>query len=72
MDAGGTRYVLFVETVTSRWGRTNEGVSSVAVTSFDNFDSLDYEWNGKGKEGTAEAGTLFWPKNQAEGEDPDY
>ncbi|MBP3896145.1 MAG: hypothetical protein J6D07_06730 [Mogibacterium sp.] len=58
------RYVFFIETRASRWGRKNDGISAIAVTSFDHFDELDYGWNGKADESSALAGKLFWPTNQ--------
>ena len=72
VDVDGKRYVLFIESVTSRWGRDNDGVSAVAATSYSHFDELGYAWNAKDDDGTVRAGTLFWPGNQAEGTDPDY
>ena len=72
VNVGDTKYVLFVETVASRWGRNNEGVSAVAVTGFKHFDELGYAWNGKPDDESATAGTLFWTGNQADGEDSDY
>lgn len=58
------KYVFFIETLTSRWGRKNEGVSAVGVTRFEHFDELDYAWNGEADESSALAGELFWPTNQ--------
>lgn len=72
VDAGGQKYVLLVETVTSRWGRTNDGISAVCVTTYDHFNELDYSWNGKADGMTVSCGALFWPGNQPEGTDPDY
>ena len=72
VDADGRQYVLLIETLTSRLGRNNEGVSAVAVTTYDHFDSMNYAWNGKTDDETLIAGALFWPNNQREGEDPDY
>lgn len=58
------KHVFFIETRTSRWGRQNDGISALAVTSFDHFDELDYGWNGEADESSALAGKLFWPTNQ--------
>ena len=66
--AGDSKYVLFIETLTSRWGRNNDGVSAVAVTTFEHFDALDYGWNGESDDYSAVAGSLFWAGNQAEDE----
>ena len=62
VDADGKKYVLFIETQTSRWGRENDGVSAVAVTTFEHFDELDYAWNGEADEESALAGKLLWNK----------
>ena len=64
VDIDGTRYVLFVETLTSRWGRDNEGISAIAATSFEHFDALDYAWSGEADDQSALAGSLFWTSNQ--------
>lgn len=62
VDVEGTRYVFFIETSTSRWGRNNDGVSAVAVTTFDHFDDLDWNWNGEPDDNSVLAGTLLWPE----------
>ncbi len=62
VNVGDTKYMLFVETVTSRLGRENEGVSAVAVTTFSHFDATDYAWNGEDDDSSALAGNLFWKK----------
>lgn len=62
VDIGDTRYVLFVETLTSRWGRENDGISAIGVTTYDHFDELGYNWNGEADEQSALAGNLWWDK----------
>ena len=64
IDVGDTRYVLFIETLTSRWGRENDGVSAVGVTTYEHFDATDYDWNGEPDEESALAGELFWNKEK--------
>lgn len=66
--AGDSKYVLFIETLTSRWGRNNDGVSAVSVMTFEHFDALDYGWNGEADDYSAVAGSLFWTGNQPEDE----
>lgn len=56
------KYVLYVETLTSRHGMNNEGVSVVAVTTYENFDSLGYAWNGDKDDNSAVAGKSFLSK----------
>ena len=62
VDIGDTRYVIFVETLTSRWGRENDGISAIGVTTYDHFDELGYNWNGEADEQSALAGDLWWDK----------
>ena len=62
VDIGDTKYVIFVETLTSRWGRENDGVSAVGVTTFAHFDEKDYDWNGDPDDQSALAGELWWNK----------
>ena len=57
-----TKYVLYIETLTSRWGRKNEGVDAVGVTSYTHFEDLDMSWNGEKDEETALGGKLFREK----------
>lgn len=65
VDAGDTKYVFFIESVSSRWGRTDEGISAIAVTRYTHFDAdLDYVWNGEPDDQSALAGSLFWIGNQ--------
>ena len=62
VDIGDAKYVIFVETLTSRWGRENAGVSAVGVTTYEHFDELDYDWNGAADEQSALAGETWWNK----------
>ena len=59
VDAGDSRYVFYIETLTSDYGRKNDGVSAVGVTSYEHFDATDYEWNGEADDESALAGALF-------------
>lgn len=65
VDVGDSRYMFFIETLTSRWGRENEGVSAIAVTTFEHFDATDYEWNGERDDESELAGELFWERQDA-------
>lgn len=60
VKVGGTKYVFFIETRTSRRGRDNDGVSAIGVTTFSHFDATDYAWNGEKDSASALAGSLFW------------
>lgn len=63
VNVGEVKYVLFVETLTSRWGMNNDGVSAAAATTFGHFDGTDYAWNGEADDQSALAGTLWWNKD---------
>lgn len=60
VNTDNNKYVFFIETVCSRLGRDNDGVSAVAVTTFSHFDAVDYMWNGEKDDSSALAGKLFW------------
>jgi hypothetical protein len=62
ITVGEQKYVLYVETVTSRHGMNNEGVSMVGVTTYEHFSELYYRWNGEADEGSAVAGKSFLKK----------
>lgn len=62
VEVGDKKYVLFIETLTSRWGRKNEGVSAVGVTTYEHFDDTGFAWNGEADDHSALAGELWWNK----------
>lgn len=62
VNVGEQKYVLYIETLTSRHGMINEGVSLVGVTTYEHFDELDYEWNGDKDDSSAAAGKSFLEK----------
>lgn len=62
VNIGKKKYMIFIETQTSRWGRTNDGVSAVGVTTFAHFDATDYAWNGEDDGESALAGKLLWKR----------
>lgn len=64
VNVGDVKYVLFVETLTSRWGMNNDGVSAVAATTFGHFDGTDYAWNGEADDQSVLAGSLWWNKDE--------
>ena len=64
VSIGDKKFVLFIETVTSRYGLNNEGVSAIGVTSYEHYDSLDAAWNGEKDDYSALAGELYWNSAQ--------
>lgn len=62
VDIGDTEYVLFIETLTSRWGRENNGISAIGVTTYAHFDEKEYGWNGEPDDQSVLAGELWWNK----------
>jgi hypothetical protein len=59
VSVGEQQYVLYIETITSRHGMINDGVSVVAATTYEHFDELDYAWNGAKDDSSAVAGKSF-------------
>ena len=64
VKTGGDKYVLYIESLTSRWGRVNEGVSAIAVTTAEHYENTFTTWNGEKDDSTALAGELFWKKQR--------
>lgn len=60
VEVGDQKYLLFVETLTSEWGRKNSGISALGVTTFEYFDATGYTWNGEEDDQCAVAGKAFW------------
>ena len=59
VQTGETQYVLYIETLTSRWGRKNEGVDAIGAISYTRYKELDGNWNGEKDDESVLAGTLF-------------
>ena len=59
---GEQKYVLYIETLTSRHGMTNDGVKVVGATTYEHFDDLHYRWNGQADDSSAVAGKSFLKK----------
>lgn len=59
VNIGEQKYVLYIETLTSRHGMINSGVSVVGATTYEHFDELDYNWNGDSDDASAVAGKSF-------------
>ena len=59
VPVGEQKYVLYVETLTSRHGMNNEGVKVVAATTYEHFEQLDSGWNGENDDSSAVAGETF-------------
>ena len=64
VTVGDQKYVLYIETLTSRHGMNNEGVSVVGTTSYEHFDELDFGGNGDADDSSAVAGKSFVKKDQ--------
>ena len=62
VTVGENKYVLYVETLTSRHGMNNEGISAVGVTTYEHFEELAYAWNGEKDDSSALAGESFVKK----------
>lgn len=62
VSVGENKYVLYIETLTSRHGMNNEGVSAVGVTTYEHFDELAYVWNGEKDDSSVLAGESYVKK----------
>jgi hypothetical protein len=62
VPVGEQKYVLYIETLTSRHGMVNEGISAIGVTTYEHFDALGYGWNGEKDDESAVAGKSFLQK----------
>ena len=62
VPVGDQKYVLYIETVTSRHGMINDGVSVIAATTYEHFTELDSGWNGEADDSSAVAGKSFLSK----------
>lgn len=43
----GEQYMLYIQSESSRYGRENDGVSMIAVTTYEHFNELDANWDCK-------------------------
>lgn len=62
VNIGDDKYVLYVETLTSRHGMNNEGVKMVGVTTYDHFEETSLVWSGDPDDSSAVAGESFVKK----------
>lgn len=62
LNAGSGKYALYVQTLTSRYGKINRGITCVAVTTFKHFDEIDYAWKWQTDEKTLKVGKPFYKK----------
>lgn len=60
LKAGNTKYVIYVQTLTSRCGKIDEGITCIAVTTFKHFDEIDYAWLWQTDSSTLRAGKAFY------------
>lgn len=60
IKAGNTKYAVYVQTLTSRCGKINEGITCLAVTTFKHFDEIDYAWHWQTDTGTLRVGKAFY------------
>lgn len=55
----GDRYMMYIQSISSRYGRNNDGVSFIAVTHWSHYDNIDWEWDWDDDEHTVTLGTSF-------------
>lgn len=56
---GGKKYVVYIQTVVSRWGKANDGVSCIAVTTTKRYEETDGELDWKTDKEVIRAGKMF-------------
>ena len=56
-------YVLYIQTVGSRYGKANDGVSAVAATTWKHYDSIDWLWKWQTDKNEVLAGTPYSEQN---------
>ena len=54
------KYVMYVQTVTSRYGIIDDGVSCIAVAKWKHYDDTDYSWDWKTDSETLRVGKAFY------------
>lgn len=59
LKLGKDEYVIYIQTLTSRWGKIDEGVSCIAVVNRKRFDDVDYAWEWQTDNKTLRAGKPF-------------
>lgn len=60
LKVGKEKYAFYVQTLTSRYGKINEGITCVAVTTFKHFDEIDYLWLWQSDSKTLRVGKAFY------------
>lgn len=59
LNVGKGKYAIYIQTVTSRYGKVDEGISCIAVTTWKHFNEIDYAWKWQTDSGTLRAGKPF-------------
>ncbi len=59
VSVGEQKYVIYIETITSRHGMINDGVSAIGATTYEHFNELNYSWNGEKDDNSVTAGKAF-------------
>lgn len=60
------RYIMCIQTVTSRYGRENDGVSCIAISTWDHYLGIDREWDIDNDENTVLIGRPYVAKEAKE------
>lgn len=56
---GDEKYMIYIQSVSSRYGRDNDGVKCIAVTSYSHYSDIDGEWDWRTDDETVRIGTPF-------------
>lgn len=59
IKTGKKTYILYVQTVCSRYGKANDGVQAIAATTWEHYDAIDWAWEWQDDNQTVMAGKPF-------------
>lgn len=55
----GKKYIMYIQTVCSRYGRGNDGIQAIAVTTDKHYEAIDWEWEWQEDNETMLAGSPY-------------
>lgn len=59
---GKKTYVMYIQTVCSRYGKANDGISAIAATTWEHYDSIHWLWEWQTDKNEVLAGTPYSDK----------
>lgn len=59
VKTGNKKYIMYIQTVCSRYGKANDGIQAIAVTTEDHYEAIDWEWEWQEDDKTLIAGSPY-------------